>query len=105
MIPYTYDCNDLKYQIAPGSWGSHTAFANYLKASFDYLYAEANDGMPKMMSIGLHCRISGKPGRAAAIQSFLEHIVDKPGVWFTTRKAIATHWREKFPYQSMVPGT
>ncbi|GAM88032.1 hypothetical protein ANO11243_060610 [Dothideomycetidae sp. 11243] len=99
MMPYSYDCNDLKYQIAPGNWGSHTAFADYLKATFDTLYSEGLEGRPKMMSIGLHCRIAGKPGRAAAIESFLKHIAEKEGVWLTTRKSIALHWREKFPYR------
>jgi peptidoglycan/xylan/chitin deacetylase (PgdA/CDA1 family) len=103
MMPYSYDCNDLKYQIAPGSWGSHTAFSDYLKATFDTLYAEALEGRPKMMSIGLHCRISGKPGRSSAIDNFLKHALEKEGVWFTTRKDIALHWREKFPYQAQNP--
>lgn len=98
MIPYSYDCNDLKFQIAPGSWSSHSAFVDYLKASFDTLYAEGLEGRPKMMSIGLHCRISGKPGRSSAIESFVKYILEKPDVWLTTRKEVALHWREKFPY-------
>lgn len=99
MMPYSYDCNDLKYQIAPGSWSSHTAFSDYLKASFDTLYAEGVEGRPKMMTIGLHCRISGKPGRFSAVESFVKYILGKEDVWLTTRKEIALHWREKFPYR------
>jgi peptidoglycan/xylan/chitin deacetylase (PgdA/CDA1 family) len=98
MLPYSYDNNDLKYQIAPGTWGSSGAFLEYLKSSFDVLYAEGMDGHPKMMSIGLHCRISGKPGRFAAVQSFVQYIQQLPGVWITTRKDIAQHWHTTFPY-------
>lgn len=98
MMPYSYDCNDLKYQIAPGSWGSHNAFFEYLKASFDVLYKEGTMGRSKMMTIGLHCRISGKPGRFAAVESFVRYISEKDDVWLTTRKDIALHWRDKFPY-------
>jgi peptidoglycan/xylan/chitin deacetylase (PgdA/CDA1 family) len=99
MMSYSYDCNDLKYQIGPGGWSSHTEFSDYLKASFDTLYAEGVEGRPKMMSIGLHCRISGKPGRSAAVETFLKYILEKEDVWVTTRKDIALHWREKFPYE------
>ncbi|KAF2668298.1 possibe polysaccharide deacetylase [Microthyrium microscopicum] len=99
MMPYSYDCNDLKFQIAPGSWSSHTAFSDYLKASFDTLYVEGIEGRPKMMTIGLHCRISGKPGRFSAIESFLKYILEKENVWITTRKDIALHWKETFPYE------
>ncbi|KIV80980.1 hypothetical protein PV11_08435 [Exophiala sideris] len=98
MLPYTYDNNDLKYQIAPGTWGSSGAFLEYLKSSFDVLYAEGLEGRPKMMTIGLHCRISGKPGRFAAVQSFVKYIEQQPDVWITTRKDIAMHWRTTFPY-------
>lgn len=55
--------------------------------------------MPKMMTIGLHCRISGKPGRFAAVENFVKYISSKPNVWVTTRKDIATHYHEKFPYR------
>jgi peptidoglycan/xylan/chitin deacetylase (PgdA/CDA1 family) len=99
MMPYSYDCNDLKYQIAPGTWSSHTAFSDYLKSSFDTLYVEGIEGRPKMMTIGLHCRISGKPGRFSAVESFVKYILEKEDVWLTTRKEIALHWRENFPYR------
>ncbi|KPI35320.1 Chitin deacetylase 1 [Cyphellophora attinorum] len=98
MLPYSYDNNDLKFQIAPGSWGSSSAFLEYLQSSFDVLFAEGVQGMPKMMTIGLHCRISGKPGRFAAVESFVQYIKQRPDVWITTRKDIAQHWHKTFPY-------
>ncbi|EXJ74360.1 uncharacterized protein A1O5_02656 [Cladophialophora psammophila CBS 110553] len=98
MLPYSYDNNDLKYQIAPGTWGSSSAFLEYLKSSFDVLYAEGLEGRPKMMTIGLHCRISGKPGRFAAVQSFVRYVQQQPDVWITTRKDVALHWHTTFPY-------
>jgi peptidoglycan/xylan/chitin deacetylase (PgdA/CDA1 family) len=98
MLPYSYDNNDLKYQIAPGTWGSSGAFLEYLKSSFDVLYSEGLEGRPKMMTVGLHCRISGKPGRFAAVESFVKYIQQQQGVWITTRKDIAMHWRATFPY-------
>jgi len=98
MLPYSYDNNDLKYQIAPGTWGSSGAFLEYLKSSFDVLYAEGLSGRPKMMTVGLHCRISGKPGRFAAVEAFVKYIEQQSGVWITTRREIASHWRANFPY-------
>ncbi|RQM04849.1 hypothetical protein DH86_00004071, partial [Scytalidium sp. 3C] len=80
MIPYSYDCNDLKY-CAPAGWGSMGAFEEYLKSAFDVLYAEGSRGKPKMMTIGLHCRISGKPGRFTAVQNFVKYIAKKEHVW------------------------
>ncbi|KUJ06857.1 chitin deacetylase 1 [Mollisia scopiformis] len=99
MMPYTYDCNDLRYAVPAGAWGSMGAFEEYLKSAFDVLYAEGQRGSPKMMTIGLHCRISGKPGRSTAVEKFVEYIASKEDVWVTTRKDIALHFREKFPYQ------
>ncbi|KAH8817047.1 chitin deacetylase 1 [Xylogone sp. PMI_703] len=99
LIPYSYDNNDLKFQVSSGSWGSASAFQEYLQNAFDVLYAEGQDGSPKMMSIGLHCRVSGKPGRFAAVEKFLKYILQKEDVWITTRREIAVHWREKYPYQ------
>lgn len=75
------------------------AFEEYLKSAFDVLYAEGQRGSPKMMTIGLHCRISGKPGRFTAVEKFVEYIASKEDVWVTTRKDIALHFREQFPYQ------
>lgn len=75
------------------------AFEEYLKNAFDVLYSEGASGKPKMMTIGLHCRISGKPGRFSAIKNFVEYIASKPDVWVSTRKDIALHYRSVFPYQ------
>ncbi|KAH8812241.1 possibe polysaccharide deacetylase [Xylogone sp. PMI_703] len=97
MIPYSYDCNDVKYH-QPSGWSTTSDFEEYLKTAFDILYNEGQRGSPRMMSIGLHCRISGKPGRFAAVKNFVDYITSKPDVWVTTRKDIALHWREKFPY-------
>lgn len=96
--PISYDCNDLKY-CAPHGWGSVGAYTEYLKNAFDTLYAEGEAGSPGMMTVALHCRISGKPGRATAVREFAEYIANKPGVWVARRKDIAVHFKEKFPYQ------
>jgi peptidoglycan/xylan/chitin deacetylase (PgdA/CDA1 family) len=77
-------------------------FASYLIAAFDELYAEGEAGAPKMLSIGLHARIVGRPGRIAGLRKFLEHATKKTGVWFATREEIADHWVDKFPYQPNV---
>ncbi|KAK7453521.1 hypothetical protein VKT23_011801 [Stygiomarasmius scandens] len=99
IIPYTLDANDYKnagYQafVTPDD------FASYLIAAFDELYAEGLKGHAKMMSIGLHCRIIGRPGRTAGLRKFLEYAKAKDGVWFATREEIAQHWSSKFPYHS-----
>ncbi|ERS97560.1 carbohydrate esterase family 4 protein [Sporothrix schenckii 1099-18] len=98
MVPYSYDCNDGKYHTASG-WSTPSDFEAYLKAAFDVLYAEGERGAPKMMSIGLHCRISGKAGRFAAVRNFVEYVSAKPDVWVATRRGIAQHWRDTFPYK------
>lgn len=84
---------------APSGFATPSGFEEYLKEAFDILYAEGEEGMPKMMTIGLHCRISGKPGRFAAIKRFVEYVASKPDVWVTTRKDIALHYRQTFPYR------
>ncbi len=94
MIPYSYDCNDMKFH-SPQGFGSTSAFEEHLRTAFDTLYEEGN----KMMTVGLHCRVSGKPGRFGAIRKFVEYVAGKPGVWVTTRQAIAEHWHREFPYQ------
>ncbi|KAI1859445.1 hypothetical protein JX265_010448 [Neoarthrinium moseri] len=98
MIPYSYDCNDVKFHSASG-FSTGRDFTEYLKAAFDVLYEEGLEGMPKMMTIGLHCRISGKPGRSGAVKEFVKYIAAKPGVWVTTRQRIAEHFRQEFPYR------
>ncbi|RDW65263.1 glycoside hydrolase beta [Coleophoma crateriformis] len=98
MVPYSYDCNDVKFH-APSGVSTASDFEEYLRTAFDVLYAEGEEGMPKMMTVGLHCRISGKAGRFAAVRNFVQYISSKPDVWVTTRKDIALHYREKFPYR------
>jgi len=90
VIPYTLDANDMRFATPQGF---HTAqqFLTYLRDTFDYLYAEGEQA-PKMMSVGLHCRIAGKPGRAMAIQRFLDHVLAHDDVWVCRRIDIAEHW-------------
>ncbi|QBX34076.1 allantoinase PuuE [Paracoccus liaowanqingii] len=97
MVPYTMDANDMRFSSGQG-FGTGTDFFDYLRDSFDMLYAEGAAGAPKMMSIGLHCRLAGRPGRAMAIQRFLDHARAHEGVWFASRLDIARHWAEEHPY-------
>lgn len=96
IIPYTLDANDMKFSVAPG-FSSPTAFYDYLKNTFDVLYDEGIEGYPKMMSVGLHCRIVGKPGRAAELKRFMAYVKSKEDVWVCTRKEIAHHWNKEHP--------
>ncbi|UXU76410.1 MULTISPECIES: allantoinase PuuE [unclassified Paracoccus (in: a-proteobacteria)] len=98
MVPYTMDANDMRFSSGQG-FGTGVEFFDYLRDSFDVLYAEGVAGAPKMMSIGLHCRLAGRPGRAIAVQKFLEHARKHEGVWFATRLDIARHWAKEHPYQ------
>ena len=98
MVPYTMDANDMRFSSGQG-FGTGTDFFDYLRDSFDMLYAEGAAGAPKMMSIGLHCRLAGRPGRAMAIQRFLDHARAHAGVWFASRLDIARHWAEEHPYR------
>jgi OHCU decarboxylase len=97
MVPYTMDANDMRFSSGQG-FGTGTDFFDYLRDSFDMLYAEGAAGAPKMMSIGLHCRLAGRPGRAMAIQRFLDHARAHEGVWFVTRLDIARHWAARHPF-------
>lgn len=98
MIPYSYDCNDYKFNI-PTGFGGPMDFYDHVKGAFDVLYEEGLEGSPKMMTVGLHCRCIGKPARFAALKKFVEYIAAKEGVWVATRTQIAEHFREKFPYK------
>jgi peptidoglycan/xylan/chitin deacetylase (PgdA/CDA1 family) len=69
------------------------------RGDFDYLYQEGVEGSPKMVTIALHSRLIGRPGRLAGLRQFIEYIASKPDVWVTTRADIAKHWREKYPYK------
>ena len=95
-MPYTLDINDMRFATAQG-FNAGDQFFNYLKDSFDTLYDEGAQ-TPKMMSIGLHCRLAGRPGRFAALKRFVDYARNHDNVWFCRRVDIAKHWREKFPY-------
>jgi len=90
IIPYSLDANDMRFTNAQG-FANGDDFFVYLRDAFDTLYAEGETA-PKMMSIGLHCRLAGKPGRAAALARFLDYIDEHDGVWVATRLDIAKHW-------------
>jgi putative urate catabolism protein len=95
MVPYTLDANDMRF-ATPQGFNSGQQFFDYLKDSFDVLYAEGEDS-PKMMSVGLHCRLAGRPGRAAAVQKFLDYVQDHDDVWVARRIDIARHWQDEHP--------
>lgn len=95
MVPYTLDANDMRFATSQG-FNSGEQFYTYLKDSFDVLYAEGASA-PKMMSVGLHCRLVGRPGRAAALARFLDYVQQHEQVWITRRIDIARHWREQHP--------
>jgi len=95
VVPYTLDANDMRFATPQGfNTGEH--FFQYLKDSFDVLYAEGEDS-PKMMSIGMHCRLLGRPGRFRALQQFLDHIERHDRVWVCRRIDIARHWIARHP--------
>ncbi len=96
IVPYTMDCNDMRFAIQAG-FTNGAQFESYLKDSFDMLYAEGQAGAPKMLSIGLHCRLAGRPGRAAALKRALDYFRQHDGVWFATREQIADHWAQEHP--------
>jgi putative urate catabolism protein len=95
MIPYTLDVNDMRF-ATPQGFNSGDQFFSYLKDSFDLLYAEGED-KPKMMSVGLHGRLAGRPGRAAAVERFLDYVAAKERVWIARRIDIAKHWLQYHP--------
>ncbi|MFW2589356.1 allantoinase PuuE [Sagittula sp. SSi028] len=100
IVPYTMDCNDMRFAIQAG-FTDGAQFEGYLKDSFDMLYAEGQAGAPKMLSIGLHCRLAGRPGRALALKRALAHMAAQEGVWFATREQIADHWAKVHPPQAV----
>jgi putative urate catabolism protein len=91
IIPYTLDANDMRFATAQG-FNTGEQFFTYLKDSFDMLYAEGKAGSPKMMSVGLHCRLAGRPGRALAVKRFMEYVKGFERVWIPKRVDIAKHW-------------
>jgi len=92
MVPYTLDANDMRF-ATPQGFNSGQQFFDYLKDSFDTLHDEGG----RMMSIGLHCRLAGRPGRAAALARFLDYVAARNDAWIATRVAIARHWRDRHP--------
>ena len=98
VIPYTLDANDMRF-ATPQGFNSGDQFFAYLKDSFDTLYAEGRAGRPRMMNIGLHCRLVGRPGRAAALKSFIDYVMGHDNVWLARRIDIARHWRDHQPFQ------
>lgn len=90
IIPYTLECNDMKFS-SPAGFNHGDQFLQYLKDSFDVLYAEGAE-RPKMMSIGMHCRLLGRPGRFKALQHFLDYVQNHEQVWICKRNDIAAHW-------------
>ncbi|ACS84709.1 allantoinase PuuE [Musicola paradisiaca] len=97
IIPYTLETNDMRF-AAPQGFNSGDQFFTYLKDSFDVLYAEGENA-PKMMSVGMHCRLLGRPGRFRALQRFLDYIQQHDRVWVCRRQEIAEHWYREHPYR------
>ena len=98
VVPYTLDCNDMRFATAQG-FNSGEQFFAYLRDSFDVLYAEGEHS-PKMMSVGLHCRLVGRPGRFRALQRFLDYAQSQEKVWICRRIDIARHWIDRHPPQT-----
>ena len=96
VIPYTLEANDMRFATAPG-YITGEQFYQYLKDAFDTLYAEGVAGRAKMMSVGLHCRLIGRPGKIAGLKRFLDYARGHEGVWFPRRIDIARHWAETHP--------
>ncbi len=100
IVPYTLDSNDMRFSL-PQGFAQADDFFTYLRDSFDALYAEGDPAglnRPKMMSVGMHCRLLGRPGRIAALQRFLDHIAQHDKVWVCRRIDIAQHWRQTHPF-------
>lgn len=98
VIPYTLEANDMRFATAPG-YITGEQFFQYLKDTFDTLYAEGEAGAAKMMSVGLHCRLIGRPGKIAGLKRFLDYAKGHEGVWFPRRIDIARHWAKTHPPQ------
>ena len=96
IVPYTLEANDMRFSGTGLNTGEQ--FYSYLKDAFDVLYEEGQD-RPKMLSIGLHCRIVGRPGKMAGLERFIRYALGHQDVWFARRVEIAKHWRERHPYE------
>ena len=101
LLPYTLDCNDMRF-ATPQGFNAGDQFETYLRDTFDILYEEGLRGSPKVMNIGLHCRLIGRPGRFAALKRFINYINAQPNVWFARRIDIADHWAQKHPPKKQV---
>ncbi len=97
IIPYTLEANDMRFATAPG-YTTGEQFFQYLKDAFDVLYAEGHDGAPKMLSIGLHNRLIGRPGKIAGLKRFIDYIQSFENVWTPRRIDIARHWAKHHPH-------
>jgi putative urate catabolism protein len=97
IVPYTLEANDMRF--SGGGLVTGEDFFTYLRDAFDVLYAEGETA-PKMLSVGLHCRIAGRPAKMAGLERFLQHALSHPDVWFCRRVEIARHWRERHPYEA-----
>lgn len=98
IIPYTLEANDMRFATAPG-YITGEQFYQYLKDAFDVLYGEGGAGAARMMSVGLHCRLIGRPGKMAGLQKFLHYAQSHDGVWFPRRLDIARHWAATQPHR------
>lgn len=98
VVPYTLDTNDMRF-ATPQGFNTAEHFYQYLKDSFDVLYAEGEE-QPKMLSVGMHCRLLGRPGRFIALQRFLDYVQAHERVWICRRMDIARHWQQQHPYQA-----
>ena len=99
IVPYTLDANDMRF-VAPQGFNSGDQFFAYLRDTFDALYAEG-EAAPKMMSVGLHCRVVGRPGRIGALARFLDHVLARDRVWVARRIDIARHWLAAHPAEGV----
>jgi putative urate catabolism protein len=96
VVPYTLDTNDMRF-ASPAGFPTGEQFFAHLRDAFDVLYREGAEGSPKMLSVGLHCRLVGRPARIAALERFLDHVQSHADVWITRRIDIAEHWRRTNP--------
>ena len=96
FVPYTLDANDMRFATSNGFADSEEFFI-YLRDTFDTLYREGLEGQKRMMSVGLHGRLSGRPGRTVGLLRFLDHVAKHDRVWTATRADIARHWRDRHP--------
>ncbi|ORY88411.1 hypothetical protein BCR35DRAFT_263424 [Leucosporidium creatinivorum] len=103
MIPYSLVNNDWRFLAKGNGTGCARDWFELLVADFETLYAEGVAGQPKMMTIAMHSRVLGKPGRIVALKRFMEYIKEREGVWVCTRSEIAEVWREKYPYEVVGP--